>query len=257
VNDYFQYDYVLVHVNDYFQYDYVHVNDYFPKAVRGTPLHQLVTATTLYGYIEQGPSTISMSNPRDNSAPVNSVNRLAFGYILNLLCVFLLFKFYLSFNLNTCTCFALTGSLINVMNLLIISEIKMHRKLSNCLAVPWWNVKNNHVSSLEIGKRNNKPRSHPMDWFYSKSMHAWTPPTEGTAAATPLQILTDDTVDRVQFLQSLQSTIPIPHFHISEPAVSSKKIIIITDQNDCIATQHNGRPAAPSVLGYLCCACAR
>jgi hypothetical protein len=50
VNDYFQYDYV--NVNDYFQYDYVHVNDYFPKAVRGTPLHQLVTATTLYGYIE-------------------------------------------------------------------------------------------------------------------------------------------------------------------------------------------------------------
>jgi hypothetical protein len=45
VNDYFQYDYVLVHVNDYFQYDYVHVNDYFPKAIRGTPLHQLVTAT--------------------------------------------------------------------------------------------------------------------------------------------------------------------------------------------------------------------
>jgi hypothetical protein len=50
VNDYFRYDYV--NVNDYFQYDYVHVNDYFPKAVRGTPLHQLVTATTLYGYIE-------------------------------------------------------------------------------------------------------------------------------------------------------------------------------------------------------------
>jgi hypothetical protein len=108
VNDYFQYDYV--HVNDYFQYDYVHVNDYFPKAVRGTSLHQLVTATTLYGYIEQGPSTISMSNPGDNGAPVDSVNLPAFGYILNLPCVCLLFKFYLSFNLNTCTCFALTGS---------------------------------------------------------------------------------------------------------------------------------------------------
>jgi hypothetical protein len=129
----FQYDYVLVLVNDYFQYDYVHVNDYFPKAVRGTPLHQLVTATTLYGYIEQGPSTISMSNPRDNGAPVDSVNRPAFGYILNLLCVFLLFKLYLSFNLNTCTCFTLTGSLITVMNLLIISGIKMYRKLPNCL----------------------------------------------------------------------------------------------------------------------------
>jgi hypothetical protein len=37
VNDYFQYDYVL-HVNDYFQYDYIHMNDYFPKAVRGTSL---------------------------------------------------------------------------------------------------------------------------------------------------------------------------------------------------------------------------
>jgi hypothetical protein len=134
VNDYFQYDYVLVHMNDYFKYDYVHVNDYFPKAVRGTPLHQLVTATTLYGYIEQGPSTISMSNPRDNDALVDSVNRPAFGYILNLLCVFLLFKFYLNFNLNTCTCFALTGSLITIMNLLIISGIKMYRKLPNCLS---------------------------------------------------------------------------------------------------------------------------
>jgi hypothetical protein len=125
VNDYFQYDYVL-HVNDYFQYDYIHVNDYFPKAVRGTSLQRLVTATTLYSYIEQGPSTISMSNPRDNGAPVDSVNRPAFGYILNLLCVFLLFKFYLSFNLNTCTCYALTGSLIIVMNLLIFCGIKMY-----------------------------------------------------------------------------------------------------------------------------------
>jgi hypothetical protein len=83
-------------VNDYFQYDYVHVNEYFPKAVRGTPLHRLVTATTLYGYIEQGPSMISMSNPGDNSAPVDSVNRPAFGYILNLLCLFVvqvLFEF--------------------------------------------------------------------------------------------------------------------------------------------------------------------
>jgi hypothetical protein len=34
VNDYFQYDYM----NDYFQYDYIRVNDYFPKAVRGTSL---------------------------------------------------------------------------------------------------------------------------------------------------------------------------------------------------------------------------
>jgi hypothetical protein len=132
MNDYFQYDYVL-HVNDYFQYDYIHVNDYFPKAVCGTSLQRLVTATTLYGYIEQGPSMIRMSNPRDNSAPVDSVNRPAFGYILNLLCVILLFKFYLSFNLNTCTCYALTGSLIIVMNLLIISGIKMYRKLPNCL----------------------------------------------------------------------------------------------------------------------------
>jgi hypothetical protein len=111
------------------------VNDYFPKAIRGTPLQRLVTASTLYGYIEQGPSTISMSNARDNGAPVDSVNRPTFGYILNLLCVFLLFKFYLSFNLNTCTCFALTGSLITFMNLLKISEIKMYRKLPNCLTI--------------------------------------------------------------------------------------------------------------------------
>jgi hypothetical protein len=83
----------------------------------------------LYGYIEQGPSTISMSNPGDNGAPADPVNRLAFGYILNLPCVCLLFKFYLSLNLNTCTCFALTRSLITVMNLLIISGIKMYRKL--------------------------------------------------------------------------------------------------------------------------------
>jgi hypothetical protein len=67
VNDYFQYDYILVHVNDYFQYDYVHVNDYFPKAVRGTSLHQLVIATTLYGCIKQGPSTISMSASRTSA----------------------------------------------------------------------------------------------------------------------------------------------------------------------------------------------
>jgi hypothetical protein len=129
VNGYFQYDHI--HVNDYFQYDYIHVNDYFPKAVRGTSLQRLVTATNLYDYIEQGPSTISMSDPRDNGAPVDSVNRPAFGYILNFLCVFLLFKFYLNFNLNTCTCSALTGLLITVMNLLIISGIKMYRKLPN------------------------------------------------------------------------------------------------------------------------------
>jgi hypothetical protein len=134
VNDYFQYNYVL-HVNDYFQYDYIHVNDYFPKAVRGTSLQRLITASTLYGYIEQGPSTISMSNPRDNGAPVDSVNRPAFGYILNLLCVFLLFKFYLNFNLNTCTYFALTGSLITVMKLLIIFGIKMYRKLPKFLTL--------------------------------------------------------------------------------------------------------------------------
>jgi hypothetical protein len=145
VNDYFQYDYILVHVNNYFQYDYINVNDYdyFPKAVRGTSLQRLkavrgtslqrlVTATNLYNYIEQGPSTISMSDPRDNGALVDSVNRPVFGYILNFLCVFLLFKF-LSFNLNTCTCSDFTGSLIFVMNLLIISGIKMYRKLPNIL----------------------------------------------------------------------------------------------------------------------------
>jgi hypothetical protein len=40
-----------------------------------------------------------MSGPRDNGAPVDSVNRPAFGYILNLFCV-ILFKFYLKFNLR-------------------------------------------------------------------------------------------------------------------------------------------------------------
>jgi hypothetical protein len=130
-NDYFQYDYVL-RENDYFQYDYISVNDYFPKAVRGTSLQRLATASPLYDYTEQGPSTSSMSIPGDNGAPVDSVNRPAFGYILNLLCV-ILFEFYLKFNLNTCTCFLLTGSLIFVMNLLIISRIKMYRKLPNCL----------------------------------------------------------------------------------------------------------------------------
>jgi hypothetical protein len=132
VNDYFQYDYICV--NDYFQYDYIRVNDYFPKAVRGTSLQRIVTASTLNGYTKQGPSTISMSNPMDNGAPVDSVNRPAFGYILNLFCVFL-FEFYLRFNLNTCTCFVLTGSLIFVMNLLIISGIKMYRKLHNYLTI--------------------------------------------------------------------------------------------------------------------------
>jgi hypothetical protein len=79
-----------------------------------------------------------MSNPGDNGAPVDFVNRPAFGYILNFLCVCLSFKFYLSFNLNTCTCFALTGSLITVMNLLIISGIKMYRKLRIYLTTyPW------------------------------------------------------------------------------------------------------------------------
>jgi hypothetical protein len=89
----------------------------------------------LYGYIEQGPPTIRMTNPGDNGAPVDPVNRPAFGYILNLLCFCLLFTFYLSFNLNTCTCFALTGSLITFMNLLIISGIKMYRKLPIYLTI--------------------------------------------------------------------------------------------------------------------------
>jgi hypothetical protein len=70
-------------VNYYFQYDYVHVNDYFPKAVRGTPLHRLVTATTLYGYIEQGPSTISMSNPGDNGGTVDGRDRDAYALFLS------------------------------------------------------------------------------------------------------------------------------------------------------------------------------
>jgi hypothetical protein len=83
-----------------------------------------------------GPSTSSMSIPGDNGAPVDSVNRPAFGYTLNLLCV-ILFEFYLRFHLNTCTYFVLTGSLIFVMNLLIISGIKMYRKLPNCLTVAW------------------------------------------------------------------------------------------------------------------------
>jgi hypothetical protein len=110
---------------------------YSPSSGTDTHSHTqvLLLRTILYGYIEQGPSTISMSNPGDNGAPVDSVNRPAFGYILNLLCVFLLFKFYLSFNLNTCTCYALTGSLIFVMNLLIISGIKLYRKLPNCLTM--------------------------------------------------------------------------------------------------------------------------
>jgi hypothetical protein len=47
----------------------------------------------------------------------------------NLFCV-ILFKFYLKFNLNTCTCFALTGSLIFVMNVLLISGIKIYRSLT-------------------------------------------------------------------------------------------------------------------------------
>jgi hypothetical protein len=129
------YVYVPVHVNDYVlrENDYVlRVNDYFPKAVRGTSPQRLATTSTLYDYTEQGPSTISMSNPRDNGAPVDSVNRPAFGYKLNLFCV-ILFEFYLRFNLNTSTCFAHTGSLIFVMNMLIISGIKMYRKLPTFL----------------------------------------------------------------------------------------------------------------------------
>jgi hypothetical protein len=139
-NDYFQYDYISVNdyfpkaVRGYFQYDYISVNDYFPKAVRGTSLQRLATASPLYDYTKQGPSTSSMSIPGDNGAPVDSVNHPAFGYTLNLLCV-ILFEFYLRFNLNTCTYFVLTGSLIFVMNLLIISGIKMYRKLPSCLTI--------------------------------------------------------------------------------------------------------------------------
>jgi hypothetical protein len=136
-NDYFQYVYGL-RENDYFQYDYIlrdndyiSVNDYFPEAVR-TSLQRIATASPLYDYTEQGPPTSSMSIPGDNGAPVDSVNRPAFGYILNSLCV-ILFEFYLRFNLNTCTCSVLTGSLIIVMNLLIISGIKMYRKLPSFL----------------------------------------------------------------------------------------------------------------------------
>jgi hypothetical protein len=110
------------------------LNDYFPKAVRGTSLQRLATASPLYDYTEQGPSTTSMSSPRDNDAPVDSVNRPAFEYKLNLFCVFL-FEFYLRFNLNTSKCFTLTGSLIFVMNMLIISGIKMYRKLPSFLTI--------------------------------------------------------------------------------------------------------------------------
>jgi hypothetical protein len=140
-NDYFQYDYVLrendyIDVNDYVlrENDYIDVNDYFPKAVRGTSLQRLATASTQYDYTERGPSTTSMSSPRDNGAPVDSVNRPAFGYTLNLFCA-ILFEFYLRFNLNTSTCFALTGSLIFVMNMLIISGIKIYRKLPSFLTL--------------------------------------------------------------------------------------------------------------------------
>jgi hypothetical protein len=108
------------------------VNDYFPKAVRGTSLQRHATASPLYDYTEQGPSTTSMSSPRDNGAPVDSVNHPTFGYKLNLFCVFL-FEFYLRLNLNTSICFALTGSLIFVMNVLIISGIKMYRKFPSFL----------------------------------------------------------------------------------------------------------------------------
>jgi hypothetical protein len=127
-NDYFQYDYAPR------ENDYISVNDYFPKAVRGTSLQRLATASTQYDYTEQGPSTTSMPSPRDNGALVDSVNRPAFGYTLNLFCV-ILFEFYLTFNLNTSTFFAFTGSLIFVMNMLIISGIKMYRKLPNFLTV--------------------------------------------------------------------------------------------------------------------------
>jgi hypothetical protein len=58
VNDYFQYDYVL-RENDYFQYDYIRVNDYFPKAARGTSLQRLATASTLYDYTEKVPPRLA------------------------------------------------------------------------------------------------------------------------------------------------------------------------------------------------------
>jgi hypothetical protein len=126
------------------------VNDYFPEAVRGTSLQRLANASPLYDYTEQGPSTSSMSIPGDNGAPVDSVNRPAFGYILNPLCV-VLFEFYLSINLNTCTCFVLTGSLIFVMNLLIISGIKMYRKLPSFLTdVSVWQIEVLQLQKHEI-----------------------------------------------------------------------------------------------------------
>jgi hypothetical protein len=91
-----------------------------------------------------------MTNPGDNDAPVDPVNRPAFGYTLNLLCFCLLFKFYLSFNLNTCTCFTLTRSLITVMNLLIISGIKMYWKLPIYLTVHFiWSLGNPAAPKME------------------------------------------------------------------------------------------------------------
>jgi hypothetical protein len=48
-----------------------------------SPLHHLSTTTP-----NKVPPPTSMSSPRDNGAPVDSVNRPAFGYTLNLFCVF-------------------------------------------------------------------------------------------------------------------------------------------------------------------------
>jgi hypothetical protein len=54
-------------------------------------------ASTLYDYIDWGPTTISMANPEDNGASVASGNRPAFEYTLILLWFYLFIMINLSY----------------------------------------------------------------------------------------------------------------------------------------------------------------
>jgi hypothetical protein len=76
-----------------------------------------------------------MSIPAGNGATGASGTGPALGYILNLLWFNSLFIFITKNNMNTCTYLIHTLSLIYIMKLLVIFEIKIYQKLPSFLTI--------------------------------------------------------------------------------------------------------------------------
>jgi hypothetical protein len=74
-----------------------------------------------------------MSIPAGNGATGAPGTGPALGYLLNLLWFNSWFMLISKNNMNTCTYLIHTLSLIYIMKLLVIFEIKIYRKLSSCL----------------------------------------------------------------------------------------------------------------------------